>query len=188
MQLETFQASGNFVCKIQALVNWDPVDQTVLADEQVDENGCSWRSGAKVERKPLNQWFIKTTSFAKALQDGLDDPLLQDWRDVTKIQKHWIGECNGVAFDFTLLGQENDNVITLWTPNPECIENAEFVALTAANILANCEGEVLENGTKKLKVVARNPFNQKCLPIFVTDQIEFVPETDSYIGKRLIPN
>jgi hypothetical protein len=56
-----------YILIFQALVNWDPVDQTVLADEQVDTNGCSWRSGAKVEKKLLNQWFIRTTCFSKYL-------------------------------------------------------------------------------------------------------------------------
>lgn len=56
---------NDLVYRKEALVNWDPVDKTVLADEQVDANGCSWRSGAKVEKKILNQWFVKTTAFAK---------------------------------------------------------------------------------------------------------------------------
>lgn len=88
----------------EAVVNWDPVDKTVLADEQVDGAGCSWRSGAKVEKKLLRQWFVKTTKFAKNLLDGLDDPTLEEWRDIIKLQKHWIGECDGYNFKLIVEG------------------------------------------------------------------------------------
>ncbi|GAB5567986.1 probable leucine--tRNA ligase [Prionailurus iriomotensis] len=84
----------------EALVNWDPVDQTVLANEQVDEHGCSWRSGAKVEQKYLRQWFIKTTAYAKAMQDALAD--LPEWYGIKGMQAHWIGDCVGCHLDFTL--------------------------------------------------------------------------------------
>lgn len=76
-QLEDW-ALSNFSCLcLQAVVNWDPVDQTVLADEQVDENGRSWRSGAVVEQKMLKQWFIKTTNYAKVGLVGV--PVLDKW-------------------------------------------------------------------------------------------------------------
>ncbi|XP_045153632.1 probable leucine--tRNA ligase, mitochondrial [Echinops telfairi] len=84
----------------EALVNWDPVDQTVLANEQVDEHGCSWRSGAKVEQKYLKQWFIKTTAYAKAMQDSLAD--LPEWYGIKGMQAHWIGDCVGCHLDFAL--------------------------------------------------------------------------------------
>uniref|UniRef100_A0A8C6WLX3 leucine--tRNA ligase n=1 Tax=Neogobius melanostomus TaxID=47308 RepID=A0A8C6WLX3_9GOBI len=84
----------------EAVVNWDPVDQTVLADEQVDESGRSWRSGAVVEQKLLTQWFIKTTNYAKSLLDALAD--LPEWYGVKAMQANWIGECTGCNFDFKL--------------------------------------------------------------------------------------
>uniref|UniRef100_A0A4W5RX25 leucine--tRNA ligase n=1 Tax=Hucho hucho TaxID=62062 RepID=A0A4W5RX25_9TELE len=84
----------------EAVVNWDAVDQTVLADEQVDDNGCSWRSGALVEQKLLRQWFIKTTNYAKPLLDALVE--LPEWYGVKAMQANWIGDCTGCYFDFHL--------------------------------------------------------------------------------------
>lgn len=125
---------AGLVYQKESLVNWDPVDQTVLADEQVDMNGCSWRSGAKVEKKPLKQWFVKTTKYAKALYDGLSDPILDNWRDIIKLQKHWIGECNGVVFDFQFKQNKND-FITVWTSYPEFVEYATFIAVAPNSLV-----------------------------------------------------
>ena len=84
----------------QALVNWDPADGTVLADEQVDAQGRSWRSGALVERRLLRQWFVRATRFSERLLRSLDsEEELRDWRDVTQLQKHWIGPCDGWKFE-----------------------------------------------------------------------------------------
>lgn len=164
----------------ESLVNWDPVDLTVLADEQVDEKGCSWRSGAKVEKRIIKQWFVKTTAFAKDLFQGLDDPILNDWRDVIKLQKHWIGDCNGVTFNFPL-NNLNDYII-LWTSTPEYIEYAGFVALNGNHLLARKLGLENVEGTVQLDLTVTNPFNKKVLPIFVTNEVEFLPMTDSYLG------
>lgn len=105
----------------EALVNWDPVDQTVLANEQVNEYGCSWRSGAKVEKKYLRQWFIKTTAYAKAMQDALAD--LPEWYGIKEMQAHWIGDCVGCHLDFTLKvdGQDTGEKLTAYTATPEAI-------------------------------------------------------------------
>ena len=62
-----------------------------------------------MEKKLLKQWFIRTTKFAKLLYEGLDASILHDWRDIIKLQKHWIGECNGVNFDFRLLNESGDS-------------------------------------------------------------------------------
>lgn len=167
----------------EALVNWDPVDQTVLADEQVDENGNSWRSGAKVEKKILKQWYIRTTVFARSLLEGLNDPILQDWRDIIKLQKHWIGECDGVNFDFKVEGNDKE-FLTFWTSVPEYIKNVKFVAVTSDNILAKKENVTLNNEQMSVKLNTHviNPFTLEKIPVFVTNEIEFLPFTDSYLG------
>lgn len=163
------------------MVKWDPIDKTVLAEEQVDENGCSWRSGAKVENKILRQWFIRTTRFAKDLYEGLDDSVLQDWRDIIKIQRNWIGQCDGVTFDFKLKNYKYDNgFITLWTNKPENIEDIRFIAVNYNHILA--EGSNMSCNTAKLPFLAVNPFTNEEIPIFVTSEIDFPESTDSYVG------
>lgn len=118
----------------EAIVNWDPVDQTVLADEQVDHEGKSWRSGAKVEKRPLKQWFLRTTRYSKQLYEGLDDPSLKNWRDVIKLQKNWIGECNGTNIDVNVEGHDN-LYVTAWTDLPQHIDKIGFIGICKGHIL-----------------------------------------------------
>ena len=83
--------------KKKAVVNWDPVDETVLANEQVID-GCGWRSGAPVERREIPQWFLRITDYAEELLAELDD---LDWPEPVKImQRNWIGRSEGVEVDF----------------------------------------------------------------------------------------
>lgn len=162
-------------------MNWDPVDKTVLADEQVDINGCSWRSGAKVEKKLLKQWFVRTTKYAKELLDGLNDALLDDWNDVIKLQRHWIGQCNGVNFDFMVADGGNE-FVTVWTPNPEYIEYTKFLAVNENHILTMREN-VDCNSTVKLKAMLINPISLERIPVFATKELEFPYGSDSHVGK-----
>ncbi|XP_076626527.1 leucyl-tRNA synthetase, mitochondrial isoform X2 [Colletes latitarsis] len=175
----------NLVYKKESFVNWDPVDQTVLADEQVDANNYSWRSGVKVEKKLLNQWFIKTTPFAKSLLDGLDDPILKEWRDIIKIQKNWLGECNGTSFELQLISNipNYPKTINVWTDTPEFIEYAKFVAISPKSMLNY--SEYCQDVNEEIKILdakVLNPFNGKELPVFVTDNVTFQPFRDTYIG------
>ena len=91
------------VYQAESMVNWDPVDQTVLADEQVDGEGRSWRSGAPVEKKPLKQWFFRTTAFAESLFSGLEDPSLVNWKDIIAAQKNWLGPPSGTKLEMSVL-------------------------------------------------------------------------------------
>lgn len=156
----------------EATVNWDPVDKTVLADEQVDVNGCSWRSGAKVEKKLLRQWFIRTTKFSEQLLAGLDDSTLQDWRDIVKLQKHWIGECDGWNFDLKV----GNRLITVWSNKPQDLIYAGFIAIKKDHWL---NAEKIEEGL--LDVMVKNPFGSD-LPVLVTEDVEFPAFNDVYIG------
>lgn len=156
----------------ESTVNWDPVDKTVLADEQVDANGCSWRSGAKVEKKLLKQWFVKTTKFAEPLMKGLNDPILEDWRDIIKLQRHWIGNCDGWNFEL----KAGKYSLTVWTKSPQDFIYAGFIAVKKDHWLNFGKVE-----TGVLDVMLKNPFGAD-LPIIVTDAVEFPPFNDVYIG------
>lgn len=156
----------------EALVNWDPVDKTVLADEQVDANGCSWRSGAKVEKKLLKQWFIRTTAYAKQLLDGLDDPTLRDWRDIINLQRHWIGECNGYAF---MLPTSASNLLRVWTSNPEHLKDPHaFLVLRSKHHLRQL------NDAEQLSV--ENPFAETTIPVVFNDEAAFPADCDVYLA------
>ncbi|HTC84334.1 MAG TPA: leucine--tRNA ligase [Rhizomicrobium sp.] len=121
--LDFYQAG--FVYRSEADVNWDPVDMTVLANEQVID-GRGWRSGAIVERRKLSQWFFKITQFADELLAGLDS--LDNWPDKVRLmQKNWIGKSEGLRFQFAL---SNGEKLDVFTTRPDTLFGASFVALS----------------------------------------------------------
>ncbi|XP_002713327.2 leucine--tRNA ligase, mitochondrial isoform X2 [Oryctolagus cuniculus] len=174
----------------EALVNWDPVDQTVLANEQVDEHGCSWRSGAKVEQKYLRQWFIKTTAYAKAMKDALAD--LPEWYGIRGMQAHWIGDCVGCHLDFTLKvdGQATGEKLTAYTASPEAIYGASHVAISPSHRLLHGHSGLKEALQKALvpgrdcltPVMAVNMLTQQEVPVVITASADFEGSLDSKIG------
>ena len=109
-------------------VNWDPVDQTVLANEQVID-GKGWRSGALVERKKLNQWFFNISKFSEELLNGLDE--LKNWPNKVKImQKNWIGKSFGCEIDFKIEGELPVKNIKCFTTRPDTLFGFSFLALS----------------------------------------------------------
>ncbi len=109
-------------------VNWDPVDETVLANEQVID-GKGWRSGATVERKKLNQWFFNISKFSQDLLDGLDD--LDTWPNKVKtMQKNWIGKSFGCEIEFEVEGDLPVNKIKCFTTRPDTLFGFSFLALS----------------------------------------------------------
>jgi leucyl-tRNA synthetase len=115
-------------------VNWDPVDETVLANEQVID-GKGWRSGAVVERKKLNQWFFKITKFSKELLESLES--LKNWPNKVKImQKNWIGKSFGCEVKFKIKSQKNINEIKCYTTRPDTLFGMSFLALSVDHPIA----------------------------------------------------
>ncbi len=109
-------------------VNWDPVDETVLANEQVID-GRGWRSGALVERKKLSQWFFNISKFSQDLLDGLDD--LDNWPNKVKImQKNWIGKSLGCEIDFSVEGNSAVEKIKCFTTRPDTLFGFSFLAVS----------------------------------------------------------
>jgi leucyl-tRNA synthetase len=131
--LDLFEAG--LVYRKESEVNWDPVDMTVLANEQVID-GKGWRSGADVERRKLSQWFLKITDFAEDLLDGLKT--LDDWPDKVRVmQENWIGKSKGLDFAFAL-AEPMDSIdsVEVFTTRPDTIFGASFVAVAAGHPLA----------------------------------------------------
>lgn len=123
------------VYKKNATVNWDPVDQTVLANEQVID-GKGWRSGAVVERREIPQWFIKITDYADELLTSLDE--LPDWPEqVRAMQANWIGRSEGVEIQFPLAQEVGDlSTLTVYTTRPDTLYGVTYVAVAAQHPLA----------------------------------------------------
>ncbi len=120
------------VYRKNSVVNWDPVDQTVLANEQVID-GRGWRSGALVEKREIPQWFLKITAYAQELLDGLDT--LDGWPDSVKtMQRNWIGRSEGLEFAFDVAG--SDERLSVFTTRPDTLMGVTFVSIAAEHPLA----------------------------------------------------
>lgn len=122
------------VYKKDATVNWDPVDQTVLANEQVID-GRGWRSGAKVERRSISQWFLKITDYAEELLEDLKH--LSNWPEQVKVmQQNWIGRSEGVSFEFQV-DHPGVNALSVYTTRIDTLMGVTYVAIAAEHPLVD---------------------------------------------------
>ena len=167
--------------KKDALVNWDPVDQTVLANEQVID-GKGWRTGADVEKKKLSQWFFKITDYAEELLTDLDK--LDLWPDKVKtMQKNWIGKSVGAEIKFKI-AKENKH-LNIFTTRPDTIYGATFIAISVNHPIVNeyvSEKEIEEIKNKfenikdekekigiKLDINCKHPIIDKEIPVYIAN-------------------
>ena len=162
--------SKGLVYRKNAVVNWDPVDMTVLANEQV-ENGKGWRSGALVERKELTQWFFKISEYSEELLSALDG--LENWPEkVRTMQKNWIGKSQGLQFDFKTSGAPKGfEKLEVYTTRPDTLFGASFAAISCDHPLAK---ELEKNNTE----VAN--FNLECRQIGTTQEALETAEKKGY--------
>ncbi|MDZ8053293.1 MAG: leucine--tRNA ligase [Aulosira sp. ZfuVER01] len=188
----------------EAAVNWDPIDQTVLANEQVDNEGRSWRSGAKVERKLLRQWFFKITDYAEELLNDLDK--LTGWPERVKLmQANWIGKSTGAYLEFPIVGL--DEKISVYTTRPDTVYGVSYLVLapehpltkrvtkkeqqaaveTFVQEVAN-QSELERTAEDKPKRgiptggKAINPFTGEELPIWIADYVLYEYGTGAVMG------
>jgi len=170
-----------------AIVNWDPVEQTVLANEQVDAEGRGWRSGALVERREIPQWFLKITDYAEELLAEIDN--LEGWPDAVRtMQRNWIGKSEGIEFDFAV--EQSSDVIRVYTTRPDTVAGVTYMAVAAehplarqaatdnqalADFLQECtktgsseaQVEKMEKLGMPLGINAINPINGESIPVWV---------------------
>ncbi|MEE2690210.1 MAG: leucine--tRNA ligase [Pseudomonadota bacterium] len=188
---------AGFVERRESYVNWDPVDMTVLANEQVID-GKGWRSGAPVERKKLSQWFFKITDKAEDLLAALDDGRLKGWpENVRLMQRNWIGKSKGLRMKFPfadgMKGPNGEDGLEVYTTRPDTLFGASFAAVAIdhplaahyaakdkdlAAFIADCQKvgtseEAIEKAEKrgyKLPLRIAHPFvDGRAFPVFVAN-------------------
>ena len=195
---------NNLAYQKKATVNWDPIDQTVLANEQVDAEGKSWRSGAKVEKKELNQWFLRITSFAEDLNKDLVQ--LKDWPERVRVmQKNWIGKSIGAEITFDI--KNHNQKITAFTTRIDTIYGVSYLVLASNHPLIDqlindkdinqliefrktqeklSDLERNSDSRKKLGmylgVNAINPADNKEIPIWIGDYVIMEYGTGAVMG------
>ena len=188
----------------EAKVNWDPIDQTVIANEQVDNEGRSWRSGALVEKRKLRQWFFKITDYAEQLLQDLDK--LTDWPSNVKImQANWIGKSTGAELSFPIV--DIDEKITVFTTRPDTVYGVSYVVLAPEHPLVETltssdQKEAVEKFIQEVKNLSEidrtsddrpkrgvaigasviNPFTGKQVPIWIADYVLFEYGTGAVMG------
>lgn len=179
--------AAGLVYRKESTVNWDPVDMTVLANEQVID-GRGWRSGALVEKRKLNQWFLKITDFADELLEGLST--LDKWPEkVRTMQENWIGKSQGLQFRFDL---SDGGSVEVYTTRPDTIFGASFVAVAADHPIAQgvaarsieaqdfialckkggttaAELETAEKLGFDTGITAKHPFTGADLPVYIAN-------------------